>query len=479
MARQNSTDKRILLISAHSFQGIESFDWSQDLPNISDYDVVILDIPRIFTLCSLGGKLKHLDNNRYLLPEEEEYKLLEKVKPNLSYVRTKLLEMLEFGVTIYALYVPNLRVFTSKELPRYGEDIVTTARVSESGQQRFQLLLDTDEWCPIDIRTVAEEGETIVVKSSAYQEYFRDFKRWHYYFQPDLAKIHRLFKDTFRDTWKVSHQINIIATNKVKKPVAIEFIPLFHEPDPDLDEWSSEPSQRGGNLVLLPVIDMHNTAPHIEVLLRQTKEITETPPPSWVDTVEIPGEAALKGEVATSTQALREAEARVKESEARLDELQNYKKLLYETGLPLQERVKLTFEALGATTKPSVVTDEFIISIEGKDALVEVKGVGKSITKDDIGQLIIDKGEHIKATGHDVKGILVGNAWRCLPPEQRDSRGKPIFPDPIVAIAQNHDIGLISTVQLFRAFCKIREEPQQKKEILKKVITGRGIITLQ
>jgi hypothetical protein len=480
---QNSTNKKVLVIGCHLFEGVESFDWFQDLPNISDYDIVILDTPRIFTFLSLAGRLEHLGENEYSLPKIDE--TVRKVKSNISLVRQKLVEILEFDVTVYALYAPNIRIgtkvdrslFASPDIPRGP----TITGPTDSKLRKWVLnphdTFDTNDWCPISIKSVAEKGKITLIKDKTYEEYFKDFKSWQYYFDLDYLDI-RYFEQGFQSKWKVTSKLNVIATNKVDKPIAIEFVPQFHKwESPDHRAWRSATAKTGGSLVLLPVIDIYHTEFLIEVLLKRIKGVEKTPPPGWVSSIEIPGEAPLRSEIATEERKLQAIESKIGGLRASLRELQGYKGLLYETGLPLQELVKSTLEKFGASTEPSPVSDEFIISAGGRKALIEVKGISKGISKDDLGQLVVDKGEYIKLTGQDIKGILIGNAWRLLRLEQRDTKGTAIFPRNILQIAQNQDIGLISTTELFRAFCKTLEEPEYKKEVLNKIITGKGVIT--
>jgi len=473
-----------LLISSHSFEGVDSFDWSQELPNVADYNIIILDTPRILTFWSLGGKLKDYAENQYSISKINQ--IDEKVKSNLRLIKQKLVEVLEFDVTVYALHIPNIIIGTKARVlpfPDTGSGIVGGS-IDHFGSKKLhrskwllESFVNTDEWCPISILTVAEKGKTIVVRDKAYEEYFKDFKGWQYYFDIDSLNI-GAFKDTYGSEWNVRFKLNVIATNKVNKLIAIEFIPEFYE---WLDDYhhigANMPTKTGGKLVLLPVIDIYHTEPLVEILLRQIKGFEKTPPPRWVGSIEIPGEVPLKNEIVVEKQNLEAVESKVKGLEDSLTELEKYKGLLYETGLPLQELVKSTLQKLGAEIKPSIVTDEFIISIGGKEALIEVKGLTRSISKDDIGQLIVDRGEHLKATGDNIKGILIGNAWRLLPLEQRDTHDKPIFPVDIAKIARNQDIGLIATTELFNAFCKILEEPQCKKAVLNKIIAGKGVIT--
>ncbi len=137
-----------------------------------------------------------------------------------------------------------------------------------------------------------------------------------------------------------------------------------------------------------------------------------------------------------------------------------------------------TLEKIRASSITSMLTDEFIIEIGSKEALIEVKGNIRSVTKDDVAQLVADLMEHLKTTGHEIKGVLIGNGWRLEPLEHRDTRNKPIFSRDAIRVAENHNIGLLSTTELFKAYCQILEDPTCKKEILNKIISGTGILKL-
>jgi len=473
-----------LLISSHSFKGVKSVDWFQELPNIADYNIIILDTPRILTFWSLGGKLKDYAENQYFISKINQ--IDEKVKFNLLLVKQKLVEILEFNVTVYALHIPNIIIgtkarvlpasVTAPELPGRSIDVFVSKKLHRS-KWVLESFVNTDEWCPISISTVAEKGKNIVVRDKEYEEYFKDFKGWQYYFDIDSLGIDD-FTAAYGSKWKVTSKLNAIATNKVDKPMAIEFIPEFHAwLDAEDPRWESE-CRPGGRLVLLPVIDIYHTEPLVEVLLRRIKGFEKTPPPGWVSSIEIPGEVPLKNEIAVEKQNLEAVESKVKGLEDSLTELEKYKGLLYETGLPLQELVKSTLDKLGAKIEPSPVSDEFIIEIGGKKALIEVKGVdNKSVSKSDLSQLNQDMTQYRITNNQGIKGILVGNSWRLHPLKQRDTPDKPIFTDYVVKVAPNQDIGLISTPQLFKAFCKTLEEPQCKKEVLDKIINNKGVIT--
>jgi hypothetical protein len=448
--------ERILLIGSYSMQGIDSFGWSQDLPNISDYDIVILDSTR---LANFWNERLELYDGLYFLRDINEAD--QKVRSNIDLVCNKLREILEFPVTVYALHVPEINIGTpSKEQ-------------LESGWIRF---VGTNDCYPISIDTIKEEGKTILVEDNSFDEYFRNFKAYQYYFDSDSLNI-KQFERLYSDRWKVTASLKVVATNKVKKPLAFVFRPCFHR-------WKSVEGgayefsvyKYGGYLMLLPVNDIYHTESLIDVLLKRHKKYEETTPPSWVSHIEIPGETSLKSKISEEKAKLEKIRANTDELESCLANLERYKGLLYETGLTLQELVKSTLQELGAKIERSPVSDEFIIEVDGQHALVEVKGNTKSIVKDDIAQLITDFGQCMKEIEGEIHGILIGNAWRLMPLEERGKHNTPIFSPEVRKSAQTHTIGLLSTFELFRAYCKALREPACKEDILNKLISTKGPI---
>jgi len=414
-----------------------------------------------------SGRVKSFSRTRYLLSDRNEQD--DKIQSNIRLVRRKLIEMLQFDVNIYVLYAPTVTIDYIVQIGNY---------VVSGGSREAVKFISTNDWCPISIETYVEKTKIIHVKNDSFKQYFRNFKGWEYYFVSDSLKLNEL-EQYYEKKWKVTSDLEEIATNNVDKPIAVKFYPSFHNwSAKEKRGWYAGANTIGGNLFLLPIIDTSDTKPLIESLLYKIGLYAETSPPAWTNNIEIPGEASIKKDIEASKQQLEALTTIIKEKGESLIELQKFKRLLYETGLPLQELVKSTFDEIGVKTKPSVVTDEFIIEIHGQEALIEVKGNVKSITKDDVAQLVADIMEHLKKTSQEVKGILIGNGWRLEPPEQRDIDNKFIFSRDAIKVAENHNIALLSTTELFKAYCLILENPIKKEEILNKVISGVGITLL-
>lgn len=459
-------NKNILIIGTYFDKAVDSSRWWSELPNLSDYSTIILDPTRIIHDWLYDGRVKPLSRNRYVLSDKNEQD--DRIQSNIRLVRKKLVEMLWFDVNVYVLYAPTITIDYVAEIANYA---------SSSGSREAVKFFATNDWCPISLETYSEKGKIIHIKDDSFKKYLRDFKEWEYYFVSDSLAIKDL-EQYYVKRWKVTSRLHNIATNNIGKPLAIEFQPLFHRwsSDEEGQGWYEAPDAYGGRLFLLPIIDPYDTKPLIESLLYKIGLYTETPPPVWVNSIEIPGEASIKKEMETSKQQLEALTSVIREKENSLVELQKSKGLLYETGLALQELVKLTFDRIGVKTKPSVVTDEFLIEVSGRETSIEVKGNVKSVTKDDVAQLVADLMEHLKTTGQEINGLLIGNGWRLEPPEQRDVGNKPIFSRDAIRVAENHNIGLLSTAELFKAYCQILVDPTCREETLNKIIGGAGIL---
>lgn len=461
-------NKNILIIGTYFGDTVDSYRWWSQLPNLADYATVILDPTRLMHDWLYEGRVKPLSLNRYLLSGKNEQD--EKIQSNMRLVKRKIIEMLQFDVDIYVLYSPTVTI-----------EYVVSFKADGNTSRESVKFMETNDWCPINIDTFSETGKIIHIEDDSYQQYFKDFTKWDYYFVSESLNPSDVGRH-YDKKWKTIVEKYDVAVNNVDKPLAIELKTYFHNWRHDrqgkLDGFDSVPHVYGGRIILLPIMNSYDTKPHIEFLLNRAGLFKQTPPPSWVSAIEIPGETSIKIDIETRRQQLEAMKSTIEELETSLADLQKYKGLLYETGLTLQGLVKLTLKNLGAEIESSPVTDEFIVNISGKKALIEVKGNTKSITKADLGQLITDLGEYLKATDEDIGGILIGNAWRLESIEARDKHDKPIFSQAVVKIAENRNIGLISSTELFEAYRKVLVEPTQKEVILNKIIGGGGIIKL-
>ena len=133
--------------------------------------------------------------------------------------------------------------------------------------------------------------------------------------------------------------------------------------------------------------------------------------------------------------------------------MNNYKRLLFGSGAELENVVAASFAALGGSITPAKYSqEEFILTFRGREYLVEVKGISKSIALSHLRQLNDYLLKYQEDTGRVCKGILFGDAWRSLPPSERGTNDKPIFPENLIKRAEQWDIALVSSTAFYSAF---------------------------
>ena len=74
------------------------------------------------------------------------------------------------------------------------------------------------------------------------------------------------------------------------------------------------------------------------------------------------------------------------------------------------------------------------------------------------------------------KGILLINPWRKLPIEERNTNDKPNFPNEIMTLVNISNITLITTQQLFVAYCDNLEGKFNLDEFIQKIDSTNGVL---
>ena len=129
--------------------------------------------------------------------------------------------------------------------------------------------------------------------------------------------------------------------------------------------------------------------------------------------------------------------------------------LLYNDGDLLHEVCKEVLQFLGVNAENGKQEREDLFFIkDGNHYLVEVKGCEKSANKGHVKQVNSHVTEYSDEKEVKVKGILLINAWRKFPLEDRDTPDHPIFPDEIMKSVKLYNICLATPQQLFVMYCK-------------------------
>ena len=78
-----------------------------------------------------------------------------------------------------------------------------------------------------------------------------------------------------------------------------------------------------------------------------------------------------------------------------------------------------------------------------------------------------------------VKGVLVGNPFRKLPPAERPPGKETLFVKEVEQMAERHDISLVLTTEMFEVVQKVLgDEDVDRGAILRRMFENKGPIKL-
>lgn len=191
-------------------------------------------------------------------------------------------------------------------------------------------------------------------------------------------------------------------------------------------------------------------------------EASETQAPLWVKDVAIPGATAFDSRITE----LENQRSRIGDEISGLNEkrstLINFRKLLFESGLTLENVVRASLRRLGfEVPEPESYGGEWDVELRepttGKTAIAEIEGSEGLINIDKYRQLLDYVQSEILA-GRDPKGILVGNGFRLKPQDAAERHAQ--FSDHALRGASRFDTCLLPTTELFKAVCAVLEKPE-------------------
>ncbi len=434
---------RCLVLGSVGYSGVDSVEWDTDeLPNIVDYDTVIVDV-------------RSLD---------------EKKLPSVTNERLE-----------------TLRVQLTRLLDSKGEIIVLTDyKKGHKRPEEYPDYADNYDWCPIDIGLSKESGETLEIKDSYFSGYIKHLQHWPYFFVIPTRYLTRELENFYGSSHSTRYSVpcSPFVQNRYGKTIAgichIE-VTKGQKKSPGYstyEHYPKKPDVVTGRVVLLPLIERLDHKEAVRIVLEDITGVSlDFAPPSWVDDVDVPHVLEIENEIKEKEQQIDSISAEIGKLQNRKASLHEYRKLLYSSGFDLEEIVKRCFEEMGAKVTPAKYgEEEYILEYQGNEYLVEVKGVSKSISLGHLRQLNDYILKYEEDTGKACKGILFGNSWRTIPPHERGTQDKPEFPQNVTERAEQWGAALISSTKFFEAYCKFLNDRSPGSIILKDIISGVGVI---
>jgi hypothetical protein len=205
--------------------------------------------------------------------------------------------------------------------------------------------------------------------------------------------------------------------------------------------------------------------------------------PTWAapEIASIPGVKEIEQSVSGLKERVSGLENEIDQQLQRKADIEKWAELLWADGIPLQNRVREAFYFLGFKTEsndPTGHTQDLTLTHDGYTFFVEVTGSNGSIKIDkgrELMQWLIDAPSPEK-----VRGVLVANAFRNLPPTERPpTSNHKMFTTELEQLANRYDFALLDVKELYRVvFAKLENKAVDLNSVCRSM-TGRGLIAIE
>ena len=299
-------------------------------------------------------------------------------------------------------------------------------------------------WQPVKLTLLDEPGDTLSDVDAEFSSYFRNVKKWSKVFErpTDLADLENEVLN------RGASEAPLVMTETLAKDRQGNAVGLVI--------WAGYPASgikvSGPFIAFVPPTEIDDEAA-IRLMLSELHGIgTVAQPPDWLYRFQAPGELEAAARVGAALKDVEAAKAELSESEKELRTAREPLQILYEQHSALQGRCEDVFQRMGISTKPSTVSDEFMLTVDDRQLLVEVKGRIKSSSQSDVSQLLKDVSTFFAKQGQAIKGVLVANSWIKLPPDEREPPDHRNFPPNVIEFASEQHIALLDTRELYKAY---------------------------
>ena len=255
----------------------------------------------------------------------------------------------------------------------------------------------------------------------------------------------------------------------------------------------------GGFLVVLPAINFRHSDLYREKAYQLSSQLIQyivqidqtlksscalTSPPDWSShgKFKIDGVSQIKQNIEKVDGEIQQLNQDKTDLEKDLKKAKMPHRLLFETGKPLEEAVINCLELIGFKAQNyRDAESEFDVIFKSKEetGLGEVEGKSKAVDVHKVSQLMRNLAEYIEKnnTENILKGVLFGNAYRL---EHPDKRSKPSFTDKCIQTANQQNIALVCTSDLFYISQHLQKHSSDKifaTRCRKVILSSNGIVS--
>jgi hypothetical protein len=312
-------NKKYLVIGSVGHQYVDCIEWeSQIIPNIVDYDVVIINVRSL--------------TNQYLENVKQEH---------IEKIQTLLTRLLRSNGSIVIL-----------------SDFVRIVKTKNF----FSGLCTNYSWCPIKIGIIPESGTTIEILDEFFPKYFDKFKKWDYYFS--LEGFSQTFFSTVgeKSNTKYNWLQNVYLQNRYGKMLSGLFsIEVYRQ---RLSAYPSTPDEVFGRVHLLPLIQELDDKSALNLILEDILGMPQSSlAPDWVDKINMPFIDKFNTDISELSNTISETKKKIQTVAIQKQEIESYKKLLYADGSELEDIFKKCLHELGAVVPQSILKKNIVLFI--------------------------------------------------------------------------------------------------------------------
>ena len=257
------SSKRCLVLGSTGYTGIDAVEWdAEDLPNIVDYDVVVVDVRSLHE-----EMLATIPSQRF------------------RDFRTDLTRLLDSEGCIV---------------------VVSDFHKTYSPDRSLGIIVDNYDWCPITIGISKDSGKSLAVTDQRFAGYTKHLEQWPYYFFVPrsclTSELTTFYGSPSNTRYKIS--LSSFVENRYKKTIAGAMrIEVKQERTKSSGyetyrEYPNAPDFVTGEIVLLPLIEKFDHKDAVRLVLEEVVGVSLTyVPPSWVESVAIPGVSEVEAAV--------------------------------------------------------------------------------------------------------------------------------------------------------------------------------------
>lgn len=435
-------EKKYIVIGSSGHRFVDCVEWDVNpLPNLVDYDFIIINVQSL-----TDDYLTSVSSDRM----EEFRKLLTRF-------------LISDGVLI----------------------ILSAFRKSVQRPNKYPDSYSNYAWSPVEFITPKEAGTTIDILKNVYPKYFSKFKTWEYYFSMPQACLTREFTEYIGTTSEIKYKFpaEILIKNRYNKMLSgLYSCEVYYEKTRyahgEGTYFPNKPDRTFGKIILLPLLQDIDYKEALNIFLEDLLGKPQIPlPPEWATQIAMPFIKKIDIEINGISTKIQEHQRKIDELKKEKTEIESYKKLVYADGQELEDIFKKCLADLGAKIEPAKYSNEEYCLVHNNAYYpIEAKGIVKSISLTHLRQLIDYMLKYDEATEKKCKGILLGNPWKDIPVEKRDTAEKPNFPQNVVQRSKDMNISLISSVSFFHVFCRFLENRAIGENILDAIVGSGGVI---